>query len=116
MNGGIEHRGKRNKKKQKHGNQMRGVIYRLNDSELWKPGEPLTDNDRKLLQVVVSVYEKQGFTPTKRECPNREVLKKRFRTWGDVLNAAGLPKLSDPEQQRKRQARAEWEKRMKELL
>ena len=70
----------------------------------WEPGMPLTEMDMKLLAEVKQVYESQGLVPTKNEISVANVgkLKARFRTWGNVLLAAGLPALNDPEEKRKR--------------
>ncbi len=37
-----------------------------------------------------------------KEISNVQKLKARFRTWNNVLCAAGLPSRNDPEQKRKR--------------
>ena len=73
-------------------------------NKYWNPGMPLSDDDLKMLKEVELIYKKQGFVPTKDELPISSVskLKSRFRTWGNVLTAAGLPGLNDPEEKRKR--------------
>ena len=78
-------------------------------SKYWNPGMPLTEKDLKLLEEVKMVYEKQGLVPTKNELPKAVVcrLKSRFRTWGNVLCAAGLPALNDPEEKQKRMTQIE---------
>lgn len=68
----------------------------------WKPGSPVTEEDKKLLEEVVEVYHRQGYIPTKKEISNAQKLKARFRIWNNVLLAAGLPSRNDPEQKRKR--------------
>ena len=72
----------------------------------WKSGEPLTKQDLELLKEVKAVYEKQGYIPSKKEVSNVCELKGRFRTWKDVLLAAGLPDIHDASQVQKRQQAA----------
>lgn len=78
----------------------------------WKPGETLTSRDREMLHVVLQMYRTLGYTPTKQEVPNAGSLKKRFRTWKRVMEAAGLPYLNDSGQMRKKQKALEWKKGM----
>ncbi len=86
---------------------------RRSNNIYWREGEPLTEQDRVMLQVVQQIYKKQGFTPSKREVPNAAALKRRFRTWTNVMKAAEIPLIKEPEQTRKRQASAAWKKTMK---
>lgn len=72
--------------------------------DAWKPGEPLTDEDRELLRPVIEVAERLGFSPRIADVPNARLIKRRFRTWKNVLLAAGLPSYSAPEQGDLRQA------------
>lgn len=58
------------------------------------------------MKEVIAVYEKQGYIPSKKEISNVSELKGRFRTWKDVLKAAGLPDLHDAKQVQKRQEAA----------
>ena len=51
---------------------------------------------------VIEIYHRQGYVPTMKEVSNFQKLKSRFRTWNNVLLAAGLPSINDPEQKRKR--------------
>ncbi len=76
-----------------------------NDSRcnLWKPGEPLTENDLAMLKEVQDTCKKLGYTPRKKEVGNVIPLKRRFRTWKDVIAAAGLPHYNDPEEVKRRQ-------------
>ena len=76
---------------------------RYNSNDFWKPGQSLTDEDLELLKEVKEVYQRQGYVPSKKEVSNVSDLKMRFRTWGNVLKAAGLPSLQDPEETKKRQ-------------
>ena len=72
--------------------------------KFWKPGMPVTEADKKMLEEVIEVYLRQGYVPTMKEVSNVQKLKARFRTWNNVLLAAGLPSRNDPEQKRKRLA------------
>ena len=74
--------------------------------QFWKPGMPVTEEDRKLLKEVTDVYHSQGYVPAREEVSNVAQLKARFRTWNNVLCAAGLPSRNDPEQVRRRQVSA----------
>lgn len=78
----------------------------------WKPGDVLTAQDQAMLHVVVRTYRTLGYTPTKREVPNADSLRKRFRTWKRVMEAAGLPYLNESDQMRKKQKALEWKKRV----
>ena len=71
-------------------------------NKFWKPGMPVTEEDMKLLEDVKEVYQRQGYVPTMKEISNVQKLQERFRTWNNVLCAAGLPSRNDPEQKRKR--------------
>lgn len=55
-----------------------------------------------MLEEVIEVYHRQGYVPTMKEVSNVQKLKSRFRTWNNILLAAGLPSRNDPEQKRKR--------------
>lgn len=107
---------KKRLEQERYKKQMRSVRRRVNNPNLWKPGEPLTAEDQKLLEPVIKLYEKQGFSPRRKEVPNGKALRQRFRIWDDVLKAASLPKPSEPEQLKKRQEYREWNKNMKETL
>ncbi|MCI9470814.1 MAG: hypothetical protein HFH56_06315 [Lachnospiraceae bacterium] len=91
-------------------------LHRYNDPNLWKVGEPLTEKDERLLSVLKKTYKQLGYTPSQKEVPNAPAIKKRFRLWSDAILAAGLPKYSDIEQIRKREAKKAWEKRTNDLL
>lgn len=78
--------------------------YREHDPRLWKPGEPLTEEDQKLLNEIRCRYQQLGYVPSKKEVASTARIRTRFRTWGDVLLAAGLPGINDPEQVRLRAA------------
>lgn len=85
-------------------------------NKFWKPGMPLTEEDLKLLKEVKAVYCKQGYVPTMSEVSNVQKLKSRFRTWKNVLCAAGLPPMNDPEQQRRRLEALEQKERKSGLI
>ena len=90
-------------------NLHKHIRNQYDKNKYWNPGMPLTEKDFKLLEEVKMVYEKQGLVPSKNELP-KDIscrLKARFRTWGNVLCAAGLPALNDPEEKRKRMAQIE---------
>lgn len=67
--------------------------------QFWKPGDPLTEEDKRLLEPVYKAYEELGYSPGKRDIPPEDYkpLKGRFRIFRDVLQAAGLPGHTDPE-------------------
>ena len=71
--------------------------------KFWKPGMPVTEEDIKLLEEVKEFYEEHGYVPLKSEISNMQKLKSRFRTWKNVLCAAGFPSTNDAEEKRKRQ-------------
>ena len=79
-------------------------------SKYWQPGMPLTEEDLDLLKEVKEVYHKQGYIPSKKEVSDVGRLKARFRTWDNVLLAAGLPSKNNPDEQRKRQEAARLRK------
>ncbi len=81
-------------------------------NKYWKPGQPVTEADLKMLVSVSRFFDEHGYTPTKDDIVNVVELKARFRTWNNVLLAAGLPDKNDPENQRKRMAAAEEKKRI----
>lgn len=77
---------------------------KLSRPGLWHPGEPLTEEDEKLLEPVKQAYRKLGYVPAKHEVKNKGPIKERFRVWNDVILAAGLPRYNDPDEMRKRMA------------
>ena len=77
-----------------------------NKKNYWVQGEPLTERDQKILQEVKCFYKEKGYIPSKKEISNASVLKSRFRTWKEVLMAAGLPSIHDGDEVRKRQEAA----------
>lgn len=82
--------------------------YNINN--YWMPGQPVTDEDLQLLLTVKVFYDTYGYTPTKDDIDTVVELKARFRTWNNVLLAAGLPDKNDPENQRKRMEAANKKK------
>ena len=85
--------------------------FHYNVSDFWKPGDPLTEEDERLLRRVKDFYRQNGFSPSRSDLPQDVPrLKHRFRTWKNVLTAAGLPDMNSAENQRKRQRRNSPEK------
>lgn len=92
-------------------------VYKRNDYKIkgyWKEGYPLTSEDKKMLEEVQLFFDRKGYIPSKKEISNATDLKGRFRTWGEVLKAAGLPDIHDGEEVRKRQQAAMDAKQSKE--
>ena len=92
----------KDKKKSKINNRFKHRNY--NSPRYWQPGQQLTYSDMKLLAEVKNFYQENGYTPAKEDISNTLQLKSRFRTWKNVLEAAGLPDRNDPDNQRKRMA------------
>ncbi len=67
-------------------------------SKKWTSGKPLTDAERKMLLPVIDKAMEIGRTPTKREIEGVASLKLHFGTWNNVIEAAGLPSLKEPQQ------------------
>ena len=64
---------------------------------------PLSSRDQELLSILKLKYTELGRSPTMAEVPEAAEIKARFGLWRNALEAAGLPLLNDPEQQRLRQ-------------
>lgn len=90
--------------KEKKKNKCFSMRKHYDFDRFWKPGMPVTEDDMKLLEEVKQVYQKQGYVPIMSEVSNAQKLKARFRTWKNVLIAAGLPSLNDPIEKKKRLA------------
>jgi len=73
--------------------------------DYWCPGDPILDEDMELLQEVIQFYQQQGYAPCRADLSNERVtlLKSRFRTWKNVILAAGLPAWNSAECQKLRQ-------------
>lgn len=95
---GMDNNVRKKKKKKACFSQRRHYDF----EKFWKPGMQVTEEDMKLLEEVKEVYQRQGYVPTMKEISNVQKLKARFRTWNNVLCAAGLPSRNDPDQKRKR--------------
>lgn len=91
-----------NDAKRKKKNKFFSMRKHYDFDKFWKPGMPVTEADKKMLEEVIEVYHRQGYVPTMKEVSNVQKLKSRFRTWNNILLAAGLPSRNDPEQKRKR--------------
>ena len=72
--------------------------HKQKNNSCWKPGDELTQQDKELLQCVITLAEELGRTPIKSECKEAAKLKARFRTWHNVILASGLPPLTDKNQ------------------
>ena len=81
----------------------------------WTPGQILTLRDRELLEPLLIKAAELGYTPTQLEVPQARRIKRRFLTWGNAVNAAGLPWVNTPEQQKLR-AQARRERRKSERV
>jgi len=66
----------------------------------WQPGDPLSAEDHALLAPLLARAHELGRTPVRREVENADAVKRRFRTWGNAVRAAGLPWVNYPEQRR----------------
>ncbi len=73
-------------------------VSRMQDKRFWVKGEPLTEKDERLLQIVKDLAVELGYTPLKRECKQSSQIKARFRSWNDVIYASGLPSPNSQEQ------------------
>ena len=87
--------------------------YRWKSGEFWKPGDVLTEEDKRMLAFVEKYYKTYGYSPSQKEIPNAGALKKRFRIWNDVLTAVGIPSMNDPETVRKKQEARAWQERLR---
>ena len=94
-------------KKGKTGNNSK-----QNQVQRWKKGDPLIEDDYKMLDLLIRYYEKHGYSPAQKDMPNSVALKRRFGIWKNVLTVAGLPILNDPDCMRKRREAIEWGKRV----
>ena len=80
-----------------------------NTNNWWKPGQPVTEEDNNLLQKVKDFYTENGYSPSKADMNDESYvveLKARFRTWGNIMVAAGLPYINAPENQKIRQQKS----------
>ena len=69
-----------------------------------RKGQPLTSRDLELLAILTEKYIELGRSPTTSEIPEASEIKIRFGFWRNALEAANLPPLNDPEQQKLRQS------------
>lgn len=77
----------------------KGQNYSTKD--FWQPGDSLRASDIKILEEVREFYLQKGYPPTRADLSHDSVwrLKERFRTWKNVILAAGLPSLNSKEVQ-----------------
>jgi hypothetical protein len=78
---------------------------RPKEREYWKPGDPLTEEDKKLLAPIIRKANALGYTPSQSDMNEaREInrIKRRFRTWGNAIKAADLPWVNYSSQQKSR--------------
>ena len=97
-------------------NSKKHVFYYMQKSKgsnysiknFWCPGDPLKDSDEELLREIKEFYRREGYPPCRGDIPFESVcrLKNRFRTWKNVLLAAGIPGLNTAETQEKRKGTA----------
>lgn len=106
--------GKKVKKKRQKGHCYKRGASHSREPNLWKPGEPLTQRDLDLLSGLQRAYRHLNYVPSQGEVPNAPAIKKRFRTWGEAIAAAGLPRYNDSGQTRLRQQKKQTEKEPEE--
>lgn len=114
----MANRGKKPRKKSEKKHQ-RGHAYKRGASHsrepnLWKPGDPLTEADLQLLSEIWIVYRQLDYVPSQKEVPGAKAIKKRFRTWGEAIAAAGLPRYNDAGQVYQRQKKQQEVKESEE--
>ena len=86
----------------KHKIAPREILKR--QGNFWKEGDPLTDEDEALLQILRNRALELGYTPLVADVRDASKIKGRFRCWKDAIKAAGLPSERDPAQVAKRMA------------
>lgn len=92
--------------RQTHGRQN------YNIKNYWCPGDEIKESDEKLLKEVREYYRKNNYPPSRGDLSIEYVcrLKGRFRTWKNVLEAAGIPNLNSVEAQKERKEAAKKKK------
>ena len=81
----------------------RQLFFQIRQKAEQKKERPLTEQDQQLLGILIAKYNELGRSPTMAEVPEAAEIKARFGLWRNALEAAGLPLLNDPDQQRIRQ-------------
>lgn len=79
--------------------------------DYWQQGEALTEKDLELLKEVKDFYLQNGYAPCRADLSHQSVnqLKSRFRTWKNVMLAAGIPFWNGDENKKIKQERVENE-------
>jgi len=87
------------------------------DTRYWRPGAPLTEQDKEILAPMIALAEAIGRTPTRGDMRGirKDRIKSRFRTWQNAILAAGLPNINAPEQKDAQAAAKQQEKGREEM-
>ena len=98
-----------NKKKQAFYYRQISSGKSYSTKDYWCPGDVIKKEDEELLKDIKAFYQREGYSPSRKEIPLDLVcrLKSRFRTWKNVMLAAGLPELNSADAQKKRKDAAE---------
>lgn len=95
--------------------QLRELQLQKMKATPWRPGMPLTPEEKKLLQPLLETAKALGRTPVHKEVPEARRIKAHFRTWNLAVQAAGLPALTSASQTQARALACEQEKCEKAL-
>ena len=63
-----------NDAKRKKKNKCFSMRKHYDFDKFWKPGMPVTEADKKMLEEVIEVYHRQGYVPTMKEVSNVQKL------------------------------------------
>jgi hypothetical protein len=74
----------------------------MDKSKYWQPGDPLTEQDKIILEPLIRKASALGYTPSQSDMQDVSKIKLRFRTWGNAVKAAGLPWVNYADQQKLR--------------
>ena len=92
---GVKRLGETNSKRR---NRLRAQQASKKRGQNWKPGWPLSEEERTLLKPLIARARELGRTPTVKEVAEASRIKAHFRIWRVAVEAASLPSLNDPEQ------------------